>query len=103
MGFWFEPYMIAKLFISLKSHKDGIRPIIAAPDAWGGQLSIWMLKKLELVSNLFDKVRVIGSEDFVGKIKGVRVFPGTHKLANWDYDVHKYSFLFHEENTCGAL
>lgn len=80
-----EPYMIAKLFVKLKSHKDGIRPIISAPDAWGGQLSDWILKKLGLILNLFGKVKVIGSEEFVKKIKEIRVLPESHKLTNWDY------------------
>lgn len=80
-----EPYVIAKLYVLVKSHKDGIRPIIAAPDSWGGRLSNWILNKLELISNLFDQVKVINSEEFVAKIKEIGVIPESHKLTNWDY------------------
>lgn len=80
-----EPYVIAKLYVLVKSHKDGIRPIIAAPDVWGGNLSKWLLGKLELISKLFDQVKVIGSEEFVARIRETKLVPESHKLTNWDY------------------
>lgn len=80
-----EPYIIAKLYILLKSHKDGIRPIIAALDAWGDTLSKWILEKLELIANLFSKVKVNSSEEFIEQIKEIESVPQIHKLSNWDY------------------
>lgn len=80
-----EPYIAAKLYILVKSHKDGIRPIIAATEAWGRQMSKWILDKLELISKLFDTVKVINSEEFVRRLGKVKTLPVTHKLANWDY------------------
>lgn len=83
-----EPYMIAKFTVLLKAHKEGNppRPIVAAPDAWCKSLSNWILKKLELISNSFNRVTVKSSEDFVQRLRELPALPSQHEMVNWDYE-----------------
>lgn len=83
-----EPYMIARLLMLVKIHKEGfpVRPIIAAPDCWAKKLSKWILGKLKLISILFDDFKVKNSEEFVNKYSGIRLRGQDHRLSSWDYD-----------------
>lgn len=82
-----EPYIMAKLVVLLKVHKDGMppRPIISAPEAWGSRLSSWLLHKLSLISKKFGQIEVMNSEDFIHSLDLKSMIPEGHRLANWDY------------------
>lgn len=83
-----EPYMIARLYALVKVHKEGypVRPIVSAPDCWAKNLSLWILKKLELISVLFNDFKVKNSEGFVKTISSEKLKSEDHRLAAWDYD-----------------
>lgn len=83
-----EPYMIARLFMLVKVHKEGfpVRPIIAAPDCWAKDLSEWILRKLKQISIKFDDFKIKNSEEFVKKYAGTKLHGQDHRLSSWDYD-----------------
>lgn len=72
----------------MKVHKENypVRPIISAPDCWAKDLSLWILKKLELISVLFDDFKVKNSEGFVRLISNKNLKAQDHRLSSWDFD-----------------
>lgn len=83
-----EPYIIAKIYCLIKVHKEGFpsRPIISSPDSWAKDLSLWILRKLELIAVLFDEFNVHNSEDFVHLLNGSTLNGNNQRLSNWDYE-----------------
>lgn len=82
-----EPYIISRLYVLMKIHKEGLppRPIISSVDCWGKEFSSWLLRKLQLVSSLFSSVKVKNSEEFVTKYGNKPLKNLNHRLATWDY------------------
>lgn len=84
----FEPFIISKLAISIKVHKEGKppRPIISAPDRWAKTLSKWVLMMLTIIAKKFEGPKVKNSEEFTLKISDSGPLPPDHKLATFDYE-----------------
>lgn len=89
----FEPCAIARLFVTIKVHKEGfpVRPIIAAPDFWARPLSKWIIKKLGLIAILYDYIRVHSAEEFVKRTTAIPLKAHDHVLGTFDYYVYLHS------------
>lgn len=83
----FEPYVMAKLVLTIKVHKPGFptRPIIAAPERWNKSLSRWVLRLLTVIAASFDSIKVKNSNDLVERLSKVGDLPTGHKLSTFDY------------------
>lgn len=106
-----EPYIISKIYGSLKSHKDNlpIRPIIAASDCLGKSLSEWMLRKLGKIAECFKKVKIHDANELFLLVADKQL-PSSHRLVTWDYSsmftnipftfavsiIERYYFLINE-------
>lgn len=83
----FEPFIMAKLVLTIKVHKEGYptRPIVAAADRWNKSLSRWLLRLLTFIAERFSSVKVKNSEQFRERLADVCKLPDGHKLSTWDY------------------
>lgn len=83
----FEPFIFARLFGNIKSHKPNctIRPIVSAPDCIGKHFSNWVLKKLGTIAELFQEVKIKSAYDLFSRIADIRLAQN-HRLVTWDYN-----------------
>lgn len=84
----FEPYIMAKLVMSIKIHKEGYpgRPIIAAPDRWAKDLSKWILQLLNVIGDKFTGVKVRNSTELANKLEKNGSLKLGHSLKTFDYE-----------------
>lgn len=84
----FEPFIMAKLVLTIKVHKEGYptRPIIAAADRWNKSLSKWLMHLLTFIAEKFSSVKIKNSEQFNDRLATVPQLPTGHKLSTWDYN-----------------
>lgn len=83
----FEPYIVPRLYIKIKAHKDGMppRPVISATNGWCKEVSKWIIKKLELIGSRFDGIKVRSSSEVFDKVGGQKLKSPDHRLMTWDY------------------
>lgn len=83
----FEPFVIPRFYGSFKVHKEDypVRPIISSTNSIGQSLSLWMLKKLNVIAEHLRKHQVKSSKELFDKIEGVKI-RDKHVLSTWDFD-----------------
>lgn len=84
----FEPFIMAKLVLAIKVHKEGYptRPIVTAADRWNKSLSKWLLRLLTIIANKFSHIKVKNSEQFSDRLLDFHELPNGHKLSTYDYN-----------------